>query len=204
MTIIHSAKPRRLKKERIPSYLVRETLNGKVLPYIGYKEVLANEKKASEIMGCSSLQSIIVGILFIFIGNRINRKKYYCATNELGLHIEPKSNLANDLAIFEKEKVTLSQNYFDVAPKVVIEVDIKVDLDPEEHPRDFSYITEKAKKMLDFGVEKIIWVLTAEKTIIVFSKNETSTIVNFDTDIHILDDCTLNFAQLLIDEEISF
>lgn len=203
MTIVQLP-PRRKKIEKIPLYLVRETLNEKVLPYIGYKEVLAKEKKSSEIMGCSSLQSIIVGVLFGYFYSKINRKKYYLGTNELGLHVEKGTNLANDMAIFERNKVELTNNYFNIAPKIVIEVDIKVDLDPDDHPREMAYILEKANKMLDFGVEKIIWVMTLEKNIIVFSKSETTTIVNFDTDIYVLDDCTLNLAKLLEEEEIEF
>lgn len=56
--------------------------------------------------------------------------------------------------------------------------------------------------MLDFGTEKIIWILTQNKTIFVFSKTETWTLVPFNTDIPVLDDCILNLAQLMQDEGI--
>jgi Uma2 family endonuclease len=204
MAITQQVPRRRAKVEKIPEYLVREILNGKVLPYIGYREVLSKEKQLSEIMGCSSLQGIIVGLIYGFFFTKINRKKYFIATNEAGLHLDKKSNLSNDVAIYEKEGLVLNNNYFKVAPKIAIEVDIRVDLDPDDHTDKFSYVLEKAQKMIDFGTQKVIWVMTDSKSIIVFSKTETSIIVNFDTDILVLDDCVLNLGQLLKDEDIAY
>lgn len=155
-------------------------------------------------MGCSSLQSIITVLITLFLGSRINRKKYFIASNEAGLHLDKKSNLSNDVAIYEKEGLVLNNNYFKVAPKIAIEVDIRVDLDPDDHTDKFSYVLEKAQKMIDFGTQKVIWVMTDSKSIIVFSKTETSIIVNFDTDILVLDDCVLNLGQLLKDEDIAY
>ncbi len=204
MTIVQQFLPQSTKVEEIPEYLVREILNGKVLPYIGYREVLSKEKQLSEIMGCSSLQSIVVYIVGLFIGNNINRKKYHIATNEAGLHLDKKTKFSNDIAIYEKEGLILNDKYFKIAPKIAIEVDIRVDLDPDDHADKFDYVLEKAQKMIDFGTEKIIWIMTHNKTIIVFSKTETWTIVNYKTDIMVLDDCILNLSQLLEDEEISY
>ena len=204
MTIVQQLPLHATKVEEIPEYLVREILNGKVLPYIGYREVLSKEKKLSEIMGCSSLQGIIVNIIAWFITSQVNRKKYYVASNEIGIHLDKKTNFSNDIAIFEKEGLVLNNNYFNVAPKIAIEVDIMVDLDPDDHADKFDYVLEKAQKMIEFGTEKIIWVKTQNKTIIVFSKTETWTIVNFNTDILVLDDCILNLSQLLDEEGIVY
>jgi hypothetical protein len=204
MTIVQQLPRRSTKVEKIPEYLVREILNGKVLPYIGYREVISKEKKLSEIMGCSSLQGIIVGLIYGFMFTKINRKKYFLATNEIGIYLDKKTKFSNDVAIFEKEGLVLNNHYFKVAPKVAIEVDIRVDLDPDDHANDFDYVLEKAQKLIDFGTEKVIWIMTHNKTIIVFSKTETWTIVGFDTNILVLDDCVLNLAQLLRDEDVVY
>lgn len=56
-------------------------------------------------------------------------KKYLLATNKIGLHLAVGDNLGNDIVIFEKEKVgKLQGKYFDIPPKIVIEVDIKADV----------------------------------------------------------------------------
>ena len=52
------------KSRKIPTNLIREVLRGKLLYYKGYKEVLNGTKQIEEIMGCSSLQSFLVGFIF--------------------------------------------------------------------------------------------------------------------------------------------
>ena len=140
----------------------------------------------------------------LYIGVRINRKKYLVASNESGLHVSSGSNLANDIAIFEKEKITLTDKYFDVAPKIVIEVDIKVALEETGLSSDLEYVLSKSQKMLDFGVEKVIWITTQTKKIFVITPNAPWYFVNYDENIPLLDDCVLNLAQLLRDEEIEY
>lgn len=202
MTLAHKVPRQKKKLEKIPSYLVYETLNGKIMPYKGYKDVLTKKKKTSEIMGSSGLQTYLVSIVYGFIFNRINRKKYFVGTNEPGIHITKNTNLSNDIAIFEKEGLVIDKKYFEVAPKVVIEVDVRIDIDPDDHDNDSMYVIEKSQKLLDFGVEKVVWLMTQTKTIFVFSKTETWTIVPFNTDIPVLDDCVLNVAKLMEEEGI--
>lgn len=202
--MVLAATKRKPKIRRIPSYLIYEEMNGEALPYKGYLDVLAAHKKPEEIMGSSSLQAVFVYVIGLFIGNNLNRKKYLVATNESGLHVGTNDNFANDIAIFEKEKITLNDKYFNVSPKVVIEVDIKVDLSETSWNTELSYVLEKSQKMLDFGVEKLLWVSTKNKKIFVISPNEKWYFVDFNEDIVLLDNCVLNLAQLLSDEEIAY
>ncbi|GAA4403265.1 hypothetical protein GCM10023187_19190 [Nibrella viscosa] len=111
--------------DQVPAYLIYETLNGRPLYYRGYKEVLANQKTPGEIIGSSDIQSILVFLLSGFLYTHIDRKQYLVATNEPGLHIATGSNLSNDIAIYAKSEVTIKGKFFDIPPKVVIEVDIK-------------------------------------------------------------------------------
>lgn len=198
------ATKRRPKIRKIPAHLVYEELDGQALPYRGYLEVLSGKKTLEEIMGSSSLQAVLVYLIGLYIGIRINRKKYLVASNESGLHVSSGSNLANDIAIFEKDKITLSDKYFDVAPKIVIEVDIKVALEETGLANDFDYVLNKSQKMLDFGVEKVIWITTHTKKIFVITPNAPWYLVNFEENIPLMEDCTLNLAQLLRDEEIEY
>ncbi|GAB4036092.1 Uma2 family endonuclease [Spirosoma gilvum] len=188
-------------QQPIPSYLIYETLNGRPLYRKGYKEVLAKQKTPGEIMGCSDLQAIIVSTLHLYLGNQTNRKAYWIVTNEPGLHIQLGDNLSNDIAIYEKEKVTIKGKFFDVAPKVVVEVDIKIDL--EAFPaREQDYIYEKTQAMLDFGTERVIWITTKSRKIFVATKGETWLTLNWDATVPVLDNVTLNVADLLTDEEV--
>jgi Uma2 family endonuclease len=195
---------RKPKIRKIPSYLVYEEMNGKPLPYKGYLDVLSGKKKFEEIMGSSSLQSIIVYIIGLYIGNKINRKKYFVGTNEAGLHIGHGENLANDIAIYERANTVLDDKYFTKAPKIVIEIDIKIDLSESEWTNEWDYVIEKSKKMLNFGTEKVIWITTKSKKIFVSSPTERWYIVNFDEDIPLFDNVTLNLAKIFEEEDIVF
>ena len=188
-------------QQPIPSYLIYETLNGRPLYRKGYKEVLAKQKTPGEIMGCIDLQAIIVSILHAYIYNQANRKAYWIVTNEPGLHIQLGDNLSNEIAVYEKEKVTVKGKFFDVAPKVVVEVDIKIDL--EAFPaREQDYIYEKTQAMLDFGTERVIWITTKSRKIFVATKGESWLTLNWDATVPVLDTVTLNVANLLTEEGV--
>ncbi len=195
-------KKRKPKIQKIPPHLVYEEINGRPIPYKGYKSVLSGKKKLEEIMGCSSLQSVLVYILGLFIGNNVNRKKYLVASNEAGLHLGLNDNLASDIAIFEKDKIVLDDKYFTVAPKVVVEVDIKIDLSETEWNNEIEYVLDKSQKLLDFGVERIIWITTKAKKVFVITPSDKWYVVNYQEDIQVLDDCVLNIAKLLEEEGI--
>ncbi|QMW02663.1 Uma2 family endonuclease [Spirosoma foliorum] len=187
--------------QQIPSYLIYETLNGRPLYRKGYKEVLAKRKTPGEIMGCSDLQVIIVSALHLYLGNHVNRKAYWVVTNEPGLHIQLGDNLSNDIAVYEKEKVTVKGKFFDVAPKVVVEVDIKVDL--EAFPAmEQDYVYEKTQAMLNFGTERVIWITTKSRKVFVATKGETWITLDWAATIPVLDAVTLNVADILTEEGV--
>jgi Uma2 family endonuclease len=178
---------------------------GKPIYYKGYRDVLADKKTIEEVISCSDLQGVLVSLLNGYLFTTINRKKYLISTNESGLHIATNDNLGSDLAIFEKEKVgKLKGKYFDVPPRIAIEVDIKADVADFEGRLD-SYLIQKSQKLIQFGVEKVIWIITSSQKVYVIDRNDpTWYVVNWSENITVLDDCILNIKQLLTDEEIDF
>ena len=184
------------RKRKVPAYLIYETLNGKPLYYKGYKEVLNKKKKPEEIMGSSSLQAAIVSLIHVFLSNHLS-DDYFVFTNEAGLHLALGDNLANDIAIFLQDDVpVLDDKYFSISPKIVVEVDIKADV--SDYEGEEQYIIEKTQKMMAFGVEKIIWVLTKNKKIFVAEKsNPTWIITDWQYSITVIDGCELNLNELV-------
>lgn len=188
-------------QQQIPLYLIYETLNGRPLYRKGYKDVLANRKTPGELMGCSDLQAIIVSALHLYLATHANRKAYWVVTNEPGLHLKLGDNLANNIAFYEKQKVTIKGKFFDVAPKVVVEVDIKIDLD-EFPARDQDYIYEKTEAMFAFGTERVVWITTKSRKIFVATRGENWLTVNWDVTVPVIDNLTLNVAALLTEEGV--
>lgn len=189
----------------VPQALIYEMWQGKPVYYKGYRDVLTGTKAIDEVMSCSDLQGVLVSLLNGYLFSTIDRKRYLISTNEIGIHLAAKDNLANDLAIFEKEKVgKLKGKFFDIPPKVVVEVDIKADL-VDFLNRENGYIMEKSQKLLDFGVERILWIVTDTRKVYVIDRNDpTWYVVNWSENITVLDDCILNINQLLADEAIDF
>ncbi|GGD68310.1 hypothetical protein GCM10011514_35520 [Emticicia aquatilis] len=184
------------RTRKIPEKYIREIVNGKPYYYKGYKSVLNGSKQIEEIMGSSSLQSYLVGLIYGILFSKINRKNYTITTNETGLHLGHKNNLSTDIGIFLKEKVILSDNYFEVAPEVAIEVDVKIDTE------DLDYVFSKSEEMMNFGTQKILWVITKHRKIMVFSKNTPTQVFDWNNDIAVMEGITLNLQQLLDDEGV--
>lgn len=183
---------------KIPAKYIREVINGKPYYYKGYKSVINGTKQIEEIMGSSSLQSFLVAFISGILFSKINRKKYSLTTNETGLHLGTKNNLATDIGIFLKEKVVLNDKYFEIAPEVAIEVDVKIETD-----KDLDYVFSKSDEMMNFGTKRILWVLTKHKKIFVFSKNETTQILDWNKDVVVMEGVVLNIHDLLEEEDIN-
>ena len=186
----------------VPSYLVYETLNGRPLYYWGYKEVLTQHLNPESIIGSSALQSILVSLIYGFVLYNRDKKKYLPVTNEVGVHMGLTDNLSCDVAIFEKGTFTANTKYFDIAPKVVIEVDVKIDL-TEFDGIEFNYVAEKNQRLFDFGVERVLWVLSKPRRVMVSQPNQDWIFTDWSNDITVMDNCVLNIKKLLDEEGIT-
>jgi len=195
-------KPEKLLKKKVPSYLIKEEFDGVPLYYKGYKEVLSGKKTLEEIMGCSGIQSLIVTYLTGLLWVKLNKKLYRVLTGEVGNRIEKKKS-SLDVAIFEKSVQTpghINRRYTNVPPKIVLEVDVRVE--NEEMSND-GIILFRTGKLLEMGVEKIIWIFTLYKKIMVAEKGKDWVTFDWDRDVEILDGITFNIPQYLEEEGIT-
>lgn len=189
-------------KRKIPDYLVYEVMDGKPIYYKGYQSVLNKTKTLEQIMGCSSIQAVIITYLLRIIFKSIDDKKYHVLTNEIGNHIDTNNNLSNDIAIFDKAVLTpdkINKKYPDVPPKLVIEIDTEADV---SELTGFGYIYKKSRKLLDFGVERIIWIMINTQTVTVIEPNRDWQVREWNTDIELMDGHTFNIANYLTEEGI--
>ena len=183
---------------KIPKHLVYEVIDGKPIPYRGFREVLDGHKTLEDIMGSSGLQSfIITDVLLRFLFKHLP-DEYAIMSNELGLHLGKKNNLATDigiyhLATFQAKK--LSDQYLDTPLLVAIEVDTKADVSQFVNPMD--YFHRKTRKLLDFGVERIIWFTTDSKKVMVATSDQDWIISDWDKTITILPNIECSLADLL-------
>lgn len=198
MAIAYSAphRPALKPKGKIPDFLIYEIMDSKPIYRKGYRDVLSGKKTLEEIMGASTLQSVIVAYLVIQIGKFIDDDAYFVLTGEAGVHIDHRNNLANDIAIYDQAVLTpakISKKYADVPPQIALEIDIEADTG---EMTETGYIYKKTRKLFDFGVQKIIWVLTDAQVVLVATPERMET-VNWDKDVEIMEKHTINIGAYL-------
>ncbi|WP_375446501.1 hypothetical protein [uncultured Fibrella sp.] len=87
---------------------------------------------------------------------------------------------------------------------MVIKVDIKADLTDFDNVNDI-YLIRKANKLLNFGVERVLWIVTSlQRVYVIDCHNPTWYIVDWAESITVVDGCQLNIKQLLDEEEIEY
>ena len=185
------------KVARMPDILVYEELNGRQLYRKGYKKFLNHTKTIEEIMGCSSLQAAIVSVLLSYLYRQIEDEGYEIMTNEAGLHVSLGNNLSSDIIVYKREdflKYRLDNHYFDTAPKIVIEVDVKIEVEDMDAT---EYWTKKTETLLNFGVEKVIWLFSEDKKMIIAEQNKDLLIQDWTNDFELMPNHTLNIEQMI-------
>jgi Uma2 family endonuclease len=187
----------------ISDYLIYEILDGLPIFYNGYKDVLLNKKQADEIKYKSSQTTFILSNLFSLFLKLLDDDKYIVLCN-LGFYINEFNNLTGNIVIYgesEFKGMTIDEHYADVPPKIAIEVDVTADT--SDIGGVDTYVYKKVRKLLDFGVERVIWINTATKTILIADDNLESWIVqDWNKDIEILEGLTINIPAFLLKKKI--
>lgn len=190
------------KKQKIPAFLVKEELDGILLYYKGYREVLQGNKKLEDIMPSSGIHALIVTYLTLLLGARLNHQLYRVLTGEVGNTSGLKKKSGLDVAIFEKKILTpdkINRHYTSVPPKIVLEVDVDVE---NENLTQEEIIHLRTRKLLESGVEKVIWIFTLSQMIMIAEKKKDWLTFGWDREVEILDGITFNIADYLKEEGI--
>lgn len=195
----------RKSPKNIPAFLIREVVAGKAFCYPGFRSVLNKSKQLEEIMGDSGLQSLLKNLIGDVIKAQLDRTRFLTLVGETGSHLDQRNNLGLDIAIFDRQLLPpskLTNKYVDVPPKVVLEIDVNVEM-PEAGGNLFEqYILPKIRQLLLFGTERVIWYFTQSKTIILADAAEQWTFPKWDGDIEVMPGVVVNIARLMEGEGI--
>jgi len=189
-----------METTQIPRILIYEEFDGHPIYRKGYKDVVLGLKKIEEInMGTSALQW--------FITNTINRhlltilpQNYLCGSGELGLHLTKNTNFSADIAIFRPGQLKVgfhSTKYSDVPPDVVIEVDIKID-ESEYFQNEEEYFHKKTERLLQWGVEQVIWVFSASRRVLVADNLQKWAFISWDLPFTVIDNHEIKVWELML------
>ena len=185
--------------------LIKEVLDGHALYYEGFTEVLGHRKSLEEIIGVSGLQAEIINYILRILYLHLDVDQYRIHTNEPGTHIDKRNNVSSDIAIHDKRRLTaekITRKYSTVPPKLIIEVDVNIDLKSSPYDQIEEYILVKTQKLFDFGTERMIWILTRPKKVMIATSGADWQIVDWNKDIILLDRIFINIAAHLSAEGI--
>jgi Uma2 family endonuclease len=182
----------------IPASLIYEEWDGKPIYRKGYKSYMYGFKSLDSIMGTSTLQWFITLVLTKYL-NRHLSDNFLAGSAELGIHLTKNDNYAVDIAIYEANQLSIglnSLNYTNVPPKVAIEVDIKIE-GMEGFSEDEYYI-RKTENLLSFGVEKVIWVFSSTKRVLVAENQQRWEFIRWDESFEIIKGLEVNLWNELL------
>lgn len=207
MTAARATEPtaRPARKRKVPERLVLEVIDGKKFYYRGYKQVLNGKKNLEDIMGASGLQALLLEYFTFHVLNKLNLKKYRVFSGETGNHLGYRNNFSLDIAIFERTVLTpdkVTTKYVDVPAYCVIEIDVQAEWE-DGKMSDVEFIGLKTNKLFEFGTQKLIWVLSKSKKIIVAEPNKHWSIIDWNEDIELIENITFNVGKHLAEEGIT-
>jgi len=175
--------------------LTYEKVKGKPIYYRDYKKVLRGELPPEAVMGSSDLQAFLIAVLVAFLYSKLDAKKYLVMTNELGFYTSEDSFRLLDIAVFEREKFEFSGGYTKIPPKVVIEIDTKADLKDYASVEDYAF--EKTQELINAGVEKVIWIFTKPKKVMIAEKNKDWLVQDWNKDFEVFEGIKVNLKELI-------
>ena len=184
--------------DTIPEYLIYETIDNKKLFYKGYKKIISQQTGLEDIMGSNGLQALIVSAILRFLYKNLSEEDYEIVTNEAGLHLDENDNLAADIGIYDVNVLTsheITNKYLEVVPKIVIEVDTKADTQNFDDTMNYYHL--KTQKLLDFGVEKVIWITSKSQKVMVATSDTNWQTYDWQKEIEIIKGIRFSIAHLL-------
>jgi Uma2 family endonuclease len=195
------------KGKAIPQWLIYEVIDGQPVYHKGYREVLNKTKTFADIMGCSSLQFVLVDYLQQILYAAGVSRRYWIASNEAGLHIELRNNLSTDIALYDKTVLTparISNRYADVPPALAIEIDTDGEVSLTETGfSEQDYVFIKTRKLLEFGTQRVIWIFSNTHKVMVAEPGKDWLTKDWHQTIELWEGHTFNIARFLEQEGIN-
>ena len=187
-------------EQEIPKEFICDVIGGEVFLYKGWKEALKNQKTSEEVMGCSTMQARILYLIELFFFRKNLNKNYILLGNEVGIKTDKSDLFSLDKTIYSKKdfpRSKFTKGFSDIPPSIVLEVDVNVDTG---NSTEMIYVSKKIQALLDFGVQKVIWIFGESEKIIVAEPKKDWIMTNWSADIEILDGHILNLAKLDLEE----
>lgn len=194
MEVGTAEKKRSKKPANVPEHLIYEVVRGKPIYYKGYRDVLNKTKTFEEITMESVLQSWLKAQLTAFLIFKLAESGHEVTVGEMGINLSKEDKRGADISIFKKENFVLSENFSNLPPEVILEIDIQADT---ENTSEMDYVIEKVTDYHRFGVKKIIWIFTKKRKVMVAAADQPWLTLDWTADIDVVDGLVLNLEKIM-------
>ncbi len=149
--------------------------------------------------GNNTLHWFIISLIIKHLTKNLP-ENYFAGASELGLHISNKTNFSADIAIYREGQLKVgfhSVKYEQTPPNVIIEVDIKID-ESDYFQNEEEYFHKKTEKLLQWGVEKVIWVFSSSRRVLIADNLQKWEFNSWDIPFNVIDNIEMNVWELML------
>ena len=152
----------------ILSSLTYELVNGQPVLYRGHQSVRRGQKTLNELYLVSPQQQQFLSALCFNLHADFGQEYFILSNSQLRLQMDERNYRAIDVAVVKKNtKKTLDSEVLHQAPEFIFLVGTRASLFDLPHP--FSYYHQKAQDLLNFGVQKVVWLFPEKQQLMVAS-----------------------------------
>lgn len=111
-----------------------------------------------------------------------------------------------DVVVFDKALLTpdkITTKYIDVSPKILVEIDVNVEVTDTGMDLFSDFVLRKVRRLFAFGTEKVVWIFSRSKLVMVTRPDAPLQILDWDQDVELLDGISCNIAKYLEEAGIS-
>lgn len=166
--------------------LIYEILDGQPI----YCNSPIGEGRTSEEQTAKRLETFLIAVISRYLNLHLDFRRYFIGTNVRDIEASPNDRLAASLVVYEKKEEQL-------VPLIAIETDNCAK--PTEFLSMDAYIATKTKKLLDIGVQQVIWIKLNDKLLAIFnaSMRGRMNIASWNEGVELLGGFYFSIQQLL-------
>ena len=176
---------------QIPKILIYEEFDGHPIYRKGYRDVMLGLKTIEEIILDTNTLQFSVNFEFQKFLSRQLLDNYVISSGWLNLNHLNVTNFQTDLSIYKKGRLKNGIRYFETPPNVFIEIDLKIDKS-DYFVSEIEYFHKKTEQLLQWGVEKVIWVFSSSRRVLIADNLQKWEFNSWDIPFNVIDDIEIN------------
>ncbi len=196
-----SVEEKKRQVRNIPPAFIYEMLDGKPIYYKGTHEAIRQKLSPESVAGTVRRQAYLLDLINSLFHHSLDKKQYRSASGGVGIQLERQSFVASDIVIYradDRDKMFLDE-FFDFPPTVAIQMGTKAELADFDDP--MNYFMDKTNRLLNFGVEKVLWIFTKSQKIWLAQPGKNWETMGWEQTVEVLPGCNLNLLKLLEEDD---